>query len=225
MTSMHWMRRLGVMRCGSIIATACALSACSSAREGSESRGGARQEIDPAGAVAVSTHSNLQWKRYGAFEADLAAALELAPDALCSEFGKESCIRAVHLVPLGGHEPFDTGMLAAAPEPLATTPTVVDRIVLSACGNRVDLDLAAGAEAKVFKHFPLSGAAPAPASEAAHALVNDLYRRLLGRNGSEGEVETVAGLALGADGQPAPAAQFARLACFTIGGSAEFLFF
>ena len=218
MTSYKWMRRLGV------ITAACALSACSSAREES-GRSGAKQETDPAGQVAASTHSNLQWKRYAAFEADLAAGLELSPEQVCLEFGQESCIRKVHMVPLGGHEPFDTGMFAPAAEPLATTPTVVDRIVLTACGNRLDLDRAAGKDAKVFKHFSLDGAAPAPGSQAAGAMVTDLYRRLLGRNATESEVEAVAELALGADGQPAPAAQFARLACFTIGTSAEFLFF
>jgi len=213
-----WMRRLGV------ITAACALSACSSARE--ESGGSStRQQVDPAAAVAVSTHSNLQWKRYGAFEADLAAGLELSPDQVCREFGKESCIRKVHMVPLGGHEPFESGMFVAASEPLATTPSVVDRIVLTACGNRLDLDRAAGEQAAVFKHFALDGAAPAPGSKAAAALVTDLYRRLLGRNATESEVEAVTELALGADGQAAPAAQFARLACFTIGTSAEFLFF
>ena len=218
MTSNKWMRRLGV------ITAACALSACSSAREES-GRSGAKQEAEPAGQVAVSTHSNLQWKRYAAFEADLAAGLELTPEQVCLEFGQESCIRKVHMVPLGGHEPFDTGMFAPAPEPLATTPTVVDRIVLTACGNRLDLDRAAGKDAKVFKHFALDGAAPSPTSEAAGALVTDLYRRLLGRNATDSEVEAVSELALGANGQPAPAAQFARLACFTIGTSAEFLFF
>ena len=219
MTSTKWMRRLGV------ITAACALSACSSAREGSERGSGARQEADPAGAVAVSTHSNLQWKRYAAFEADLAAGLELSPEQVCLEFGKESCIRKVHMVPLGGHEPFESGVFAAAPEPLATTPTVVDRIVLTACSNRVDLDRAAGERATVFKHFALDAVAPAPGSEAAAALVTDLYRRLLGRNATESEVEAVSELALGADGQPAQAAQFARLACFSIGTLAEFLFF
>lgn len=219
MISTQWMRRLGV------IMAVCALSACSSAREGGERGSGARQEADPVAAVAVSTHSNLQWKRFGAFEADLASALELSPEQLCLEFGRESCIRKVHMVPLGGHEPFDTGMMAPAPEPLATTPTVVDRIVLTACGNRVDLDRTAGAQPLVFKHFPLDGLSPAPGSAAAKALVADLYRRLLGRNPAEDELDTVTELALGADGQPAPAAQFARLACFTIGTSAEFLLF
>lgn len=218
MTSNQWTRRCGV------ITAVCALSACSSAREGNE-RGGAKQEIDPAGAVAVSTHSNLQWKRYGAFQADLSAALELSPDQLCLEFGKERCIDRVHLVPLGGSEPFESGMFAPAAEPLATTPTVVDRILLTSCGNAVERDLAAGEQAKVFKRFSLKGAAPAPGSEAAGAMVNDLYRRLLARNATESEVEAVSELARGTDGQPAPAAQFARLACFTIGTSAEFLFF
>ena len=206
------------------LALVCALGACGSHKESGDGAA-AKQETDPKGQVAASTSSNLQWKRYAAFEADLATALELTPENLCLEFGKEPCIRKVHLVPLGGHEPFETGMLAPAAEPLATTPTVVDRVVLNACGTRVELDQAAGKEARVFKHFPLDAAAPAPDSEASRALVRELFRRLLVRNASAGELATVAALAVDDAGKAVPAAEFARLACFAIGTSTEFLFF
>jgi len=218
MSPTYLTRRLGVF------AVTCALTACAS-QKSEEQGAGAKQEVDPRGQVAVSTQSNLQWKRYAAFESDLARALALTPENLCLEFGKEPCVRKVHLVPLGGHEPFETGMLAAAAEPLATTPTVVERVVLNACGNRVDLDNAAGTQAKVFKHFSLEGAAPAPSATSTQALVSDLYRRLLARNAVESEREAVASLAVDEDGKAVPAAEFARLACFTIGTSAEFLFF
>lgn len=176
--------------------------------------------------VAASTRPNLQWKRHLAFEADLSRALELSPEELCSEFGRESCIRRVHLVPLGGHEPFETGLFEPAAEPLATTPTIVDRVVLSACSNRAELDSALGtAGAKVFRQFELGAPAPAPDSPAVQTLVTELYRRLLARDPDESERALVASLALEETGQPLAALDFAKVACFVVGTTSEFLFF
>jgi len=175
--------------------------------------------------VASSKHPNLQWKRHLAFEADLSRALELTPAELCTEFGSEPCIAKVHLVPLGGHEPFQTGLFEPASEPLATTPTIVDRVVMSACSNRAALDRQLGAGALVFRHFDLNAAAPAPADASTQAQVTDLYRRLLARDPETSELSAVAGLALNESGQPIAALDFAKLACFAVGTSSEFLFF
>lgn len=169
--------------------------------------------------------SDLQWKRYAAFESDLARALALPREELCRELGSEPCIRKVHLVPLGGNEPLFTGMYEPSAEPLATTPTVVDRVVLTACSNRVARDRAVGADALVFAAFPLDGAAPRPDDASARALVAALFRRLLARDPTDSELEVIAALAADRDGQPVSAAEFAKLACFAIGTSAEFLFF
>jgi hypothetical protein len=179
---------------------------------------------DPQEASA-SQHPNLQWKRYAAFEADLAQALELAPDELCKEFGQESCTRVVHLAPLGGHEPFKTGLLEPSAEPLATTPAVVDRIVLSACSKRAGRDRAAGAKAKVFRAIDLGKAAPPPDSAETKTLVSELYRRFLARDPDEFELASVATLALDEEGKALGGDAFAALACFTIATSTEFLFF
>jgi hypothetical protein len=180
---------------------------------------------DEPDAIGVAKRPNLQWKRHHALEADLSRALELAPDELCTEFGKESCIQRVHLVPLGGHAPFESGMLESAAEPLATTPTVVDRVVLSACSKRAELDRELGKEAKVFSALALSEPMPKSDQGRANEVVTTLYRRLLARNPDEQERELVASLALGEDGEPLAALEFAKLACFTIGTSSEFLFF
>jgi hypothetical protein len=167
----------------------------------------------------------LQWKRYAALEADLVRALELDPDELCNEFGTESCIRRVHLVPLGGHDPFATGLLIPSSETLATTPAAVDRVLLSACARRVELDQQAGnSEAQVFTQFDLNEDAPAPKSDAAHDAVVNLYRRLLGRDPDAHEVRMVAALARD-DGKPRSASEFAILSCFAVGTTTEFLFF
>jgi hypothetical protein len=174
----------------------------------------------------VSTKHDVQWKRYAAFETDLALALALAPESLCTELGQASCIREVHLMPLGGNDPFDTGILLPTAEPLATTPAVVDRVLLSACGQRVALDRAAPAgQAAVFGQIDLNGPAPGPDDARLGATITELYHRLLAREPSSDELGIVAGLAANASGEPLAAADFATLACFAIGGSTEFLFY
>ena len=178
------------------------------------------------GSYQASVRPNLQWKRYAAFESDLVRGLELEPDALCNEFGKESCIRHVHLVPLGGHDPFASGLLVPSAETLATTPAAVDRVLLSACSKRAQLDKKAGrAEAKVFDQLSLDGEAPPPDSVEARNTVISLYRRLLGRDPDAHEVPLVAALTRDEDGEPRSASDFATLSCFSIGTSTEFLFF
>lgn len=181
------------------------------------------QETDIAAALYPA--SGLQWKRHAAIEADLSRALELPAEALCQEFGRQSCTRTVHLVPLGGNEPFNSGMFEPPAEPLATTPTVVDRVVLTACANRVSLDREAGDAAQVFSQFSLAAEAPAPSDPAAQAMVTDLFQRLLGRDPEQDELELVATLARDDTDAPVAATDFAKLACYTVGTSAEFLFF
>lgn len=170
-----------------------------------------------------SRHPALQWKRYAAFEADLAAALELPKEALCKELDGANCIRGVHLSPLGGHDPFTSGLLEPSGEPLATTPSVVERIVLSACVARAELERTE--KPKVFAGLDLSGPAPAPSDPALASVVSALYRRFLSRDPDPYELEIVASLALDDAGKAASALTFAKSACFAVGTSSEFLFF
>lgn len=175
--------------------------------------------------VAASRRPNLQWKRYAALENDLAQALELDPGEICQEFGRNSCIEEVHLAPLGGNEPFKTGLLEPSAEPLATTPAVVERVLLSACSKRVELDRQTPEAAKVFTSLDLAARAPAPGSDAARATVTELYHRLLARDPLPSEVLAVAQLAQDGAGQSISAVEFASLSCFAIGTTSEFLFF
>jgi hypothetical protein len=177
------------------------------------------------GDVAESRHPHLQWKRYSALEADLMQALDLPADELCTEFGLESCIGTVHLAPLGGNEPFKSGLLEPTAEPLATTPAVMDRLLLSACGHRTELDRASKRSAKVFKGLDLEGDAPAPSDGKVQAVVTELYHRFLARDPSAQESAAVAELVRDDHAHAVPAAQFATLACFAVGTTTEFLFF
>jgi hypothetical protein len=178
-----------------------------------------------ADALAVSTRSNLQWKRYAAFEADLARALGLPKEQLCVELGRESCVRGVHLAPLGGHDPFATGLLEPSAEPLATTPTVVERIVVSACAARLKLDRKTPAADSPFAAIDLGQPAPAASASKSRELVTQLYRRLLGRDADSNEIDLVTQLAVDDQGAAVTGQDFALSACIAVGTSSEFLFF
>jgi hypothetical protein len=202
-----------------------AAAACSNKAE-LDKPDAAQSDGGPGPEYRIATEPNLQWKRYGALEADLARALALPPEELCREFGRESCIREVHLVPLGGNDPFKTGLLEPSAEPLATTPTAIDRILLSACSKRVELDRAAApGGAMVFGALDLAAAAPDPSEAPVVDTVTTLYRRLLARDPDEHELQLVAALARDKAGQPVSATDFATLSCFAIGTTTEFLFF
>lgn len=193
---------------------------------------GAPSPLAPDAAVAIamnadfasSTRSNLQWKRYAAFESDLASALALPKDKLCAELGRASCVRNVHLTPLGGHDPFATGLLEPSVEPLATTPTVVERVVLSACSAKVAVD-AREKSSEVFGGLALAQPAPAPTDTQNRALVSAMYRRLLARDADESELSLLAQLALDELGKPVSGRDFALSVCVAVGTSTEFIFF
>jgi hypothetical protein len=219
------MKKRPLRSLSALCSAAAIVAACSDGGKGVKTVADAGEAPDPG--YRISARPDLQWKRFAALEADLSAALELPPEALCVELGRESCIREAHLVPLGGNNPFKTGMLEPSSEPLATTPFAIDRIVLSACGERVRRDREAGqSDARVFSQFPLEGDAPAPGDAATTQLVSSLFRRLLARDPAEHEVPLIAALAADSEGgQAIAAADFAVLACYAIGTTTEFLFF
>lgn len=165
---------------------------------------------------------SLQWKRIGALENDLMSALGLAREEVCKELGLYRCA-LVHLVPLGSANPFGASLYEAVAEPLATTPAAIDRIVLAACVERVQRDRQAIPE--VFTHFALEGQAPAAGAPEVAAMIQDIYRRFLQRDATAEEIAVVAELTVDDTGVPVAAADFAKLACFTVGTTTEFLFF
>jgi hypothetical protein len=165
---------------------------------------------------------SLQWKRISALENDLMSALDLAREEVCNELGLYRCA-LVHLVPLGSSNPFGASLYEAVAEPLATTPAATDRMVLAACVERVQRDRQATAE--IFTHFALDGLAPAAGTPEVAAMIEDLYRRFLQRDATAEEIAMVAELAVDDTGAPVAAADFAKLACFTVGTTTEFLFF
>ena len=84
---------------------------------------------------------------------------------------------AVHGVLLGDSDPFGNGLYSPFVEPLATTPLATERLILSACVKRAELD-AVGTPV-VFTSLDLkSDVAGGPIRERAK-LVADLYQCFL----------------------------------------------
>lgn len=163
---------------------------------------------------------SLQWKRVAAFTADLSTALELSDDALCNEVDAFPC-RDVHLVALGGNDPYGAAQYEPVATPLATTPTAVDRVVLAACENAVARD-ESGAPA-VFTELAPTAEPADPAALTAQA--EALYRRLLARDAEPDELALIAELAFDPMGVPRSAREADVLACFAIGSTTENLLF
>ncbi len=185
---------------------------------------GVADEVDagpPPPPFAISTRNRLAWKRQRALENDLLIALALEKADLCNELGLYSCIDFVHLVPLGGNEPFSRSQYEPLPSPTVTTPIALDRVALSACRARVDQDVAG--VPVVFASLDFDAAAVD--AEAAAAAIDGLGKRLLGRALTPGEVEEFAALTIDDDGAAVSPRDFAVLSCFAIATMSETIFY
>jgi hypothetical protein len=188
-----------------------------------EDTGGSSEDTG-ADPLQTAQRGELQWKRNAALQRDLMRALELPEDGVCDELGQGSCTREIHHIALGGADPLNIGLYEPLPDTLASTPIVLDRVVMSACANRAALDR--GGAPVVFTDLDLAAAAaPSPTDPAFTATITALVRRLLSRDPEPHELETLGELTVGDDGEPVSAHEFAVLACFAIGSSTEFLFF
>ncbi len=127
--------------------------------------------------------------------------------------------RGVHVTALGGNDPFFREQYEPVEQPNAASVLALDRLVLSACAQAVDRD--AAGMAQVFTGVDLRAAALSPSDPGTSALVTTLYRRLLARDPVNEETAAVAELASGSP--PPSASEFAKLACFSIATTAEFV--
>lgn len=193
---------------------------------------GAAGDAGPAAVElgAVSTKNDLQWRRARAFEQGLGTALLVDDRELCQELGRFSCVDTVHLVALGGNDPFGQGLHEPVRAPTATTPVAVERLVLSACRAAVDAD-AGRSVPLVFLDLDLSEAAAALdlADEGQRLAVEDtvtsLYRRLHARDPLETERAELRKLTVDDAGAAVRPRDFALLSCFAIASTTESVFF
>ncbi|MEM9073221.1 MAG: hypothetical protein AAGE52_32250 [Myxococcota bacterium] len=156
----------------------------------------------------------LQWKRVAAFETDLLTALALPRESGCLELGSYVC-GEVHRVALGGQDVEGSAQYEPAASPLATTPLVVDRVVLGACAERVRRDQDVPV---VFEEVDFAAERVPAAQVEVQAIA--LYRRLLTRDPNPDEVAVLQALAR--DLSPT---DWAVASCFAIGTTTEAVMF
>jgi hypothetical protein len=176
-------------------------------------------------AAPTGNGASVVWKRARAVERDLMRGLGLEAQEVCTELGAISCVNDAHLSLLGGNEPFVKVQYTQIAEPGAVTPLVMDRVVLSACTAAVERD--SKGSPKVFKHFSLSEPARPKDEPFLRALDQqhaELFRLLLGRDGSEQELAPLRQLATNDAGEPLSGKDLSVLGCFVVGTHLEFVF-
>lgn len=176
-----------------------------------------------------SEKARVQFKRQRRLAADFGAALSLPRAELCKELDRFDCFDVVHNIPIGGVDAYNLGIFEPLAETTKTTPIAVERIALTACRNRVDLDFTDPANAVIFKDLALNqaaGLADIDAPEVASA-VDALYRRFALRRAEAEEVSEIRGFysAVEDSGDAAAARSWAILACFMVSTGVESIFY
>jgi hypothetical protein len=127
--------------------------------------------------------------------------------------------RGIHVISLGGNNPFMGGLLDVLPEPIVITPIALERVALAACGERVARD--ASGTPVVFRHVDLAAPTVDATSPGVSATLDEMYKRLLARLPSAAEREGALSLL---SGPPISGAELARLTCFLVATLPEFAF-
>ena len=153
---------------------------------------------------------------------DLAQALAIPKQELCRELGSTDCFE-IHGVVLGGVEPYRLRINEPLPKAPLTAPMAVDRVVLSACGERAARDFAAPGDAVIFAE--VADAAAQLSAQARAAVAGRLYERLLARAATAAEIDALVAFGDQVTGRDEPARQWAQLACYAVATTTENLFY
>ncbi len=169
---------------------------------------------------APSARPRVKFKTAERYAADLSNALSLPVDGLCSELDAFDCV-TVHRVALGEVDAFGLRLLEPLESTPLTAPIAVDRIGLTACGERAARDHADPQGASTFVEV---AGMDEPDLAAREAVVSRLYRQLLLREARDAERSAVAAMYddLPADGR---SQTWSQMACFAIATSTEALFY
>ncbi len=210
---------------GAALAGALALAACSGSGDKGGGAGGPPGGGGGGGPSAgvVSKKGRLKFRAGGRLAGDLAEALALPREEVCRELGAYDCA-AVHNVVLGGVEPYGASIYEPLPKRAVPTALAVDRLALSACDRRAELDFADPGAAVVFGEL---AADPQMGDAAIEAVSARLYTRVLRREARPDEARALADFGRelrGELGAEAPR-RFAALGCFAVATTAEALFY
>lgn len=168
---------------------------------------------------------NVIWKRVDAIRNDLTRALKINDREYCKELDSIDCFSAAHRSSLGGNEPFFLTQYEPLADPNVLTAVAFERVVLQTCNTAAERDIQA--EPLVFDNYDLS-AMSVPSDEAYLKKVDEqntgLYQSLLSRNPATEELKLLRTLTADPEGNPVSNLDVAKLSCFAIATSSEFIF-
>lgn len=170
--------------------------------------------------LAESIKGQVRFKGARRIANDLVDALELPREALCNELGLYDCVSEVHLVNLGGMEPYKLLIRKPLEVAPATAPMSMDRVALAACTERWRRDQADLSSGVLAQELP-----DAPDAAWLEARGREMIERLLRREVEGPELEALVTLhpALAAEG--GTTGDWLVLSCFTVATSVEALFY
>lgn len=176
--------------------------------------------VEPQG-IVPSHKARVKFKGGERYARDLAAALELPRDGLCTELGLYDCVGDVHRIALGGVEPYELGIDEPLPVSPVSASMAVDRTALAACTRRVEADFADPGGAVIF------GALMTSTDRATReGVAADLVDRILRRDATADEVAALADFWETAEAESEqPAHAYGQLTCFAVATMLEALFY
>lgn len=212
---------------------AAAISACTAKTAGPNiiEDAGVSEKPDstiPPDQFAISSRAQVRFMRVYRIQQNLARALDLSPDSVCLEANGDSCFK-LHEIGLGGVAPYSLAVYEPSENTGVSTPIIVDRIILSACRNRIDLDFASSSGALIFGGLELddNGGLKSAESPSSKESIRVLYQRLLSRDASDEEIEQLVTFyaEVDAESSKTKARDWALLSCYMVGTSLEWLFY
>lgn len=144
---------------------------------------------DEAAPVTASPKAQVKRMRADLLRNNLSKILVLDPKGMCLELGRMPCADLVHKVSLGSMDAYGNAQYRHPEQISATSAMSLDRLVLSACMQRAQLDLVNPARGVIFKDVELSADGRLVKSEAVVAAIHTLYQRAFLRDATPQELE------------------------------------
>ncbi len=139
--------------------------------------------------VAASPKAQVKRMRADLLRNNLSKILVLDPKGMCMELGRMPGADLVHKVSLGSMDAYGNAQYRHPEQISVTSAMSLDRLVLSACMQRAQLDLVNPARGVIFKDVELSADGRLVKSEAVVTSIHTLYQRAFLRDATAQELE------------------------------------
>ena len=178
--------------------------------------GGTNEEVD-----GQSTKLRVQQKSGEVWGRDVATGLGLQDWELCAELGISDCISEAHLITLGGVEATRLGIDQPVADALVSAPIAIDRVAISACGERFERD-------KAGSPVIFGPVLDKDNKKARTEVADNLVRRLLSRHPTKADTDNLLALhdtLQDVSGEDALVRDWSIGACVVVATSTESLFY